>query len=116
MIQVKRVYDPPAKKDGQRYLVDRLWPRGVKKDSLRLQGWVRPVSPTDKLRQWFHHDPVKWPEFRRRYAAELEEHPEAWQPLMDAARQGDITLVYGASDAEHNNAVVLKEFLDDHLR
>lgn len=115
MIQLKRAYDPPASADGTRFLVERLWPRGVKKESLRVEAWLKDVAPSTELRQWFAHDPAKWPEFRRRYFAELKTHPEAWRPLLIAARRGRITLVYSSHDSEHNNAVALKEFLEQHL-
>ncbi len=114
MIHLKRAYDPPAKADGQRFLVDRLWPRGTKKEKLHLEGWIKDIAPTDALRKWFNHDPAKWKEFQRRYLAELKK-TDAWKPLEEAARAGDITLVYGAKDSEHNNAVVLKSFLERKL-
>jgi uncharacterized protein YeaO (DUF488 family) len=116
MIHLKRAYDEPASADGARYLVDRLWPRGVKKADLALADWVKEVAPSAELRQWFHHDPAKWPEFQRRYAAELQAQPGAWQRLLQAARNGDITLVFGARDTEHNDAVVLKAFLEQQLQ
>src|SRR5581483_7814138 len=107
-IQVKRVYEPAEPGDGARYLVERLWPRGMSKESLHLTGWIKEVAPSDGLRRWFGHDPAKWEEFVRRYRAELDEHPEAWQPLLAAARQGTITLLYSARDTAHNNAVALQ--------
>lgn len=116
MIRVKRAYDLYEADDGPRFLVDRLWPRGVKKENLRLDGWLKEVAPSDALRHWFGHDPVKWDEFRSRYIAELEEAREAWKPLLSDARQGTITLLYGAHDQEHNNAVVLKAFLEEQLK
>ena len=116
LITTKRAYDPPAKTDGQRFLVDRLWPRGVKKEKLHLKGWLKMVAPSDQLRKWFGHDPKKWPEFQRRYFGELDKEPGAWKPLADAARSGrPVTLVYGASDTEHNNAVALKVYLGGKL-
>ncbi|GIV79016.1 DUF488 domain-containing protein [Litorilinea aerophila] len=115
MITVKRVYEAPAADDGQRFLVDRLWPRGVKKDELRLDGWLKEVAPSDALRKWFGHDPARWEEFQQRYFAELEANPDAWQPLLTAARQGDVTLLYSARDEAHNNAVALKAFLERYL-
>jgi uncharacterized protein YeaO (DUF488 family) len=114
MIQLKRAYDPPAKNDGARYLVERLWPRGVKKESLQVEAWLKNVAPSTQLRQWFSHDPSKWTEFRRRYFQELKSNPEAWQPLLAAARRGRVTLVYSSHDTEHNNAVALKGFLEQH--
>jgi len=109
-IHIVRVYDD-GESPGRRFLVDRLWPRGVNKERLRLDGWLKDVAPSDELRRWFGHDPQRWEEFRRRYAAELDARPEAWRPLMEAAEQGDVTLLYGAKDTEHNQAVVLREHL-----
>ncbi len=116
MIQVKRAYEAPADSDGIRFLVDHLWPRGLKKENLRVQAWLKSLSPSNQLRKWFAHDPAKWEEFQRRYFAELDHNPEAWEPLNDAAKQGDITLVYGARDTEHNNAVALKAYLEKQVK
>ena len=110
MIRIKRVYDPAEPTDGTRVLVDRLWPRGVKKAPFPLDRWQKEAAPSDTLRRWFHHDPRKWGEFRQRYLAELEARPAAWQPLVRAAR-GPLTLLYCARNPQHNNAVVLREFL-----
>lgn len=115
LIRIKRAYDAVEASDGERFLVDRLWPRGVKKEALHLTGWTRDVSPSTELRQWFGHDPARWEEFQRRYQAELEQKPESWQPLLEAAARGDITLVYGAKDVEHNDAVALKAYLEARL-
>ena len=115
MIQIKRAYKPAAKSDGKRFLVDRLWPRGVTKEALRLEAWLKDVAPSDDLRRWFGHQPAKWDEFRRRYLAELDNRPEAWQPILEAARRGTITLLFGARDVEHNNAVALKAYLEQQL-
>lgn len=115
MIRIKRVYDHHAPGDGPCFLVDRLWPRGMKKESLHLTGWLKEVAPSDGLRRWFGHDPAKWEEFCRRYAAELEEHRDAWQPLLEMARTRDITLLFGAHDMEHNNAAALRSFLEKRL-
>lgn len=115
MIQVKRAYEAASKSDGARFLVERLWPRGVKKEALKVQDWLKDVAPSSELRKWFQHDPAKWANFRRRYFRELETQPEAWQSLLTRARRGRITLVYSAHDTEHNNAVALKEFLDQKL-
>ncbi|MFC4565345.1 DUF488 domain-containing protein [Nocardiopsis mangrovi] len=103
------VHDPPR---GQVFLVDRVWPRGVRKEALRLDGWPKDAAPSNELRTWFGHDPAKWEEFRERYTAELESRPEAVAPLVEAARKGPVTLLFGAKDTEHNQAVVLR----DHLR
>ncbi|HJS98995.1 MAG TPA: DUF488 domain-containing protein [Terriglobales bacterium] len=115
MIQLKRAYDKASKSDGARYLVERLWPRGVKKESLQVEGWLKEVAPSTELRKWFSHDPAKWPEFRRRYFGELKANPHAWEPLLATARRGRVTLVYSSHDSEHNNAVALKEFLQQRL-
>jgi uncharacterized protein YeaO (DUF488 family) len=118
MIRLKRAYDPPSAEDGSRYLVDRLWPRGVRKDALALEAWLKDLAPTNELRRWFHHDPAHWEAFRQRYLAELEANPQmpAFLQQVAAARAAgqDVTLIYGAADREHNQAVVLKEFLDSH--
>jgi uncharacterized protein YeaO (DUF488 family) len=111
MIQVKRVYEPAAASDGARFLVDRLWPRGVKKEALKFEGWLRDVAPSDQLREWFNHDTARWDEFQRRYFAELDEKRDVLQPLLKAGRGGKVTLLFGARDTEHNNAVALKEYL-----
>lgn len=111
MILIKRVYDPAESSDGARFLVDRLWPRGIKKGTLAIQAWCKDAAPSNDLRHWYHHDPEEWDEFRRRYFRELESQNVGWQPVLEAARQGDVTLLYGSKHAEHNNAVALKEFL-----
>jgi uncharacterized protein YeaO (DUF488 family) len=112
MIKVKRVYEGPESSDGARFLVERLWPRGMKKESLRMDGWLKDVAPSETLRQWFGHDPAKWNEFRRRYFAELSSKSEVLRPLLEAARKGDLTLLYSAHDTMRNNALALKEYLD----
>ena len=116
MIQIKRVYDPSAKGDGARFLVERLWPRGMKKDALHMNAWCKNLAPSDDLRRWFSHDPAKWKEFQRRYQAELADNSAACQTLLDAAKQGNITLLYSAHDTEHNNALALKSYLEERLR
>jgi len=115
MIRIKRVYDAPAKEDGARFLVERLWPRGMKKESLHMTAWYKEVAPSNELRRWFSHDPDKWKDFQRRYRAELTANRAAWEPLLNAAEQGDITLLYSAHDTEHNNAVVLEAYLEERL-
>ena len=116
MIKLKRAYESAAADDGTRYLVERLWPRGVTKQALRLDAWLKDVAPSDGLRRWFSHDPAKWKEFRRRYTAELNANAEAWEPILEAGRRAPVTLVYSAHDTEHNNAVALKEYLEARLR
>jgi uncharacterized protein YeaO (DUF488 family) len=108
-VMLKRVYDPPAKADGERVLVDRLWPRGLTKAKVDL--WLKDVAPSTELRKWFGHDPEKWTEFKKRYRVELKNNP-ALSELQTLSRQGDITLVYAAKDQLHNEAVVLKQILD----
>lgn len=111
-IQTKRAYEPASKSDGQRFLVDHLWPRGVKKEKLHVEDWLKEIAPSDALRKWFKHDPKKWDEFQKRYFAELNEHPASWKPLVKAFKPGEtVTLVYGARDEEHNNAVALRTYL-----
>ena len=112
MIKLKRVYEKEDPDDGVRYLIERLWPRGVKKTSLRIDGWLKDAGPSTELRKWFSHDPAKWQEFRRRYFAELDRSPDAWAPIRDAARHGTVTLLYSSHDTEHNNAVALKEYVE----
>ncbi len=116
MIRIKRVYEPVGRANEPRFLVERLWPRGIKKAWLHLTGWIKDVAPSDALRRWFNHDPAKWQEFQCRYRDELDGKPETWQPLLQAARNGDITLLFSAHDVEHNNAIVLKVYLDERLR
>jgi uncharacterized protein YeaO (DUF488 family) len=116
VIRIKRAYDAAEAGDGRRFLVDRLWPRGVRKEALPLDGWLKDVAPGDELRRWFGHDPDRWPEFQRRYRAELDANADGWRPLLQAARAGDVTLVYGARDTDHNNAVVLRDYLTERLK
>jgi uncharacterized protein YeaO (DUF488 family) len=110
-LHIKRAYEPASPKDGRRFLVDRLWPRGVKKETLALTAWLKDVAPSDNLRRWFGHDPERWIEFRRRYRAELKSQPKVVQPLRDALSHGVVTLVYSAHDEAHNQAVVLRQYL-----
>ena len=112
MIKLKRAYDPASNDDGTRFLIERLWPRGVKKSSLGVDAWLKDVAPSTGLRQWFSHDPAKWVEFQRRYRRELDAKAEALEPILTAARRSRVTLVYSSRDAEHNNAVVLKAYLE----
>ncbi len=114
MIEVQRVYESGSE-GGRRYLVERLWPRGMKKETLRLDAWLKDVAPSDRLRRWFGHDPARWNEFRRRYFAELDASPSAWRPLAEAARHGRVILLYSARDTEHNNALALKAYLESRL-
>ena len=108
-IRTKRVYEPAARGDGKRVLVDRLWPRGLKKGEAQIDIWLRAVAPSDELRRWFGHDAARWDEFRRRYFAELDRNQEELKPLLDMT--GTLTLLYAARDQAHNNAVALAEWL-----
>jgi uncharacterized protein YeaO (DUF488 family) len=112
MVKVKRVYEPVARGDGKRFLVERLWPRGVKKEALADVEWLKDVAPSNELRKWFAHRADRWPQFRRRYTQELNANPDAWDPLVRARRRGDVTLLFSARDVEHNNAVALKAYLE----
>lgn len=110
-VRIKRAYEPPATEDGARILIDRLWPRGVKKETLALTEWAKMLAPSTALRQWFNHDPALWDEFRRRYAAELRAQRPAFDALRERARHGVVTLVYSAHDETVNNAVAMRGFL-----
>jgi len=116
MIILKRAYEAASRSDGTRFLVERLWPRGVSKEKLQVEAWLKEVGPSTELRQWFGHDPDKWAEFRRRYFRELDSRPEAWKPIASAARRGRVTLVYSSHDTQHNNAVALQEYLNARSR
>jgi uncharacterized protein YeaO (DUF488 family) len=116
VIDIERVYD--ARKEhpaGASLLVDRAWPRGISKADLSFATWVKEAGPSTELRKWFGHDPQRWSTFQRRYRAELDEDPQVAQPLINAARKGDVTLLYGAKDTEHNQAVVLRDWLTERL-
>lgn len=115
-IHLKRAYDKSAKSDGQRILVDRLWPRGVSKNQAQIHLWLKDIAPGNSLRKWFNHDPDKWREFKARYFRELATHAEVLQELATKARAGRITLVFAAKNEEFNNAVAIKEYLDKRLR
>lgn len=116
MIYLERVYGGKGGGKGKRFLVDRMWPRGIKKEALKMEAWQKEAAPSTELRKWFCHDPAKWQDFRKNYMKELETKPEAWKPIYDAAKKGNVTLLYGSKDEEHNQAVVLKEFLEKKLK
>jgi uncharacterized protein YeaO (DUF488 family) len=116
MLKIKRAYKAAARSDGKRFLVERLWPRGIKKSDLQIDSWLKDVAPSTELRRWFSHDPARWQKFRRRYFAELGRNPQSWQPIIEAARQQTVTLIYSAHDSEHNNAVALRDYLANRLR
>ncbi len=114
MIELQRVYGRRGT-HGTRFLVERLWPRGIRKDSLHFSDWLKDAAPSNSLRRWFQHDPAKWAEFKRRYRMELDEHPDAWAPIVAAARAGDVVLLYSSHDTEHNNAVALRDYVEEKL-
>jgi uncharacterized protein YeaO (DUF488 family) len=111
-IKLKRIYEPPAPDDGERILVDRLWPRGVSKAKAHLDLWMKEIAPSTELRTWFGHEPEKWERFRGRYLTELKHQPDLVATLKQKAQSGPVTLLYGARDQQHNEAVVLKDFLE----
>ena len=115
MIKLKRAYDKPAKKDGLRVLVDRLWPRGLSKQQAAIDCWLKELAPSTELRKWFGHDPEKWDEFRRRYFSELDQKRELAALWKRRAEEETVTFVYAAKDGEHNNAAALKEYLQRRL-
>jgi uncharacterized protein YeaO (DUF488 family) len=110
-IKIKRIYDPAAEDDGRRILVDRLWPRGIKKDDAAIDEWLKDIAPSNELRKWFSHDPSKWTEFKERYIEELKQKRDMVERLRMDADKGGITLVFAAKDTEHNNAAVLMELI-----
>ena len=112
MIKVKRVYEVLEDDGGKRFLVDRLWPRGIKKENLKIDGWLKEIAPTTELRKWFHENLDKFDEFRILYIKELDSKPEAWSELLAASKKSDITLIYASRDQERNHAIVLKEYLE----
>jgi uncharacterized protein YeaO (DUF488 family) len=111
MLRIKRTYDPPERGDGQRILVERLWPRGMTKEALAAHAWMKEVAPSTKLRKWFDHRVERWEEFRRRYREELKAKRSTWEPILDAERRGKVTLLFSAHDVLHNGAVVLRDYL-----
>jgi uncharacterized protein YeaO (DUF488 family) len=110
-IKLKRAYESPAPDDGTRILIDRLWPRGVKKADAAIDEWMKDIAPSTGLRKWFGHDPARWQKFRRRYQSEIRQHPDEFDRLRTLAQHGRITLVFAAHDEAHNDAVVLKDLL-----
>ena len=110
-IRTKRVYEAASAEDGKRFLVDRLWPRGVAKDRVHIERWLPELGPSHALRRWFAHDPAKWAEFKKRYRAELADKGELWAPILAASKIDTVTLVYSARDETHNQAVALAEYL-----
>ncbi|NHO34094.1 DUF488 family protein [Acetobacter sp. LMG 1636] len=115
-MRIRRIYDPPMADDGARILVDRLWPRGISKERADLTLWLKAIAPSDELRRWFGHDPERWTEFQARYRLELQNNPESVENLKSFVKNGPVTLLYGARDTEHNEAVVLCNFLQGGLQ
>ncbi len=113
MIQIKRTYEPPARGDGRSILVERLWPRGIKKEALAADVWMKDVAPSTALRKWFDHRVERWEEFGRRYRVELDANRGAWEPILEAGKRSAVTLLYSAHDTVHNGAVVLRDYLAD---
>jgi uncharacterized protein YeaO (DUF488 family) len=111
-LRIKRVYEEPEANDGRRILVDRLWPRGLTKEKAKVDLWLKDIAPSTELRKWFGHDPEKWRGFRERYQTELEHHADQLGLISSEIKEGTVTLVYGARDQVHNEAVVLKQFLE----
>ena len=111
MIRIKRTYDPPARGDGRRILVERLWPRGMTKEALAADAWIKEVAPSTELRKWFDHRVERWVEFQRQYRKELNANQHAWEPILNASRRRTVTLLYSAHDTLHNGAVVLRDYL-----
>lgn len=112
MIKIKRVYDHPSKDDGKRILIDRLWPRGLKKEDVQIDEWVKDIAPSNQLRKWFNHDPKKWDEFKNRFFTELRGKREMVEKIINAAGKGTVTLLFGSKEERFNNAVALKEYID----
>ncbi len=113
MLQIKRVYEHADASDGNRFLVDRLWPRGIKKEALNIDAWLKDVAPSYDLLRWFAHDPLKWDEFQKRYRDELRNNPAAWKPIIDALKRDNVTLLYSSRNTAHNNASELKSFIEE---
>lgn len=113
MLKLKRVYDPPSRDDGKRILVDRLWPRGIKRGDAKIDEWLKDIAPSNELRRWFSHEPSKWQEFKAKYREELKGKTELIERIQKEAKKGTVTLLFAARDAEHNNAVVLKEVIEE---
>ena len=112
MIKIKRIYEPPSTDDGKRILVDRLWPRGMKKEEAHIDEWLKEISPSNELRKWYSHDPAKWPEFKKRYRKEISKQTEVLKRIKDEGKKGTVTLLFSTKELELNNAVALKEILE----
>lgn len=114
MIKIKRVYDKPSKDDGRRILIDRLWPRGLRKEDARIDAWMKDLAPSSELRKWFGHDPDKWTAFRKCFFSELDGHRDLVEEIVGLARKGTVTLLFGSKEERINNAVALKDYLGSH--
>lgn len=115
MIKIKRIYEKAEDKDGFRILIDRLWPRGLSKEKARIDEWLRDIAPSNELRRWFHHDLSRWEAFKKRYREELKGKNTISERIIKVAKKGNVTLTYAAKDKEHNNAIILKEFLEEKI-
>ena len=115
MLKIKRVYDPPSPNDGKRILIDRLWPRGLKKEDAKVDDWIKEVAPSTELRTWYGHDPKKWSEFKRRFFSELRRRQDLVEGIVSASRKGTVTLLFGSREERFNNAVALKEFVEARM-
>lgn len=116
MIKIKRIYESYDPSDGIRLLVERLWPRGIKKEVLRIDAWLKDVAPSNELRKWFGHDPSKWDEFKRRYWEELDKNQKSLDPIRSIMHNSSVSLLFSSHDEEHNNAVALKEYIEFYLK
>ncbi|NWF54667.1 MAG: DUF488 family protein [Syntrophaceae bacterium] len=116
MIKIKRIYESPGEKDGFRILVDRLWPRGLSKDTAKVHLWLRDISPSNELRKWYGHDPEKWTEFKKKYFQEIKERKEEFDLLLEKAGRGNVTLLFSSQEKKLNNAAALKEIVERKLR
>jgi uncharacterized protein YeaO (DUF488 family) len=115
MLKIKRVYDPPSPNDGKRILIDRLWPRGLKKEDAKVDVWIKEAAPSTQLRMWYGHDPKKWVEFKRRFFSELHRRQDLVEGIVNASRKGTVTLLFGSKEERFNNAVALKEFVEARM-
>ena len=116
MIKIKRIYDPPGPGDGRRIFIDRLWPRGMKKEDAHIDGWLKDAAPSDELREWFGHDPGKWGDFKRRYYAELKTKKELVDGIVDETQRGTVTLLFSSRELRYNNAVALKDYIEVRIQ
>ena len=116
MIKIKRVYGPPSSADGKRILIDRLWPRGLKKEEVRIDEWMKDIAPSGELRKWFGHDPEKWGEFKKRFFTELKDKKDLVDKLVSMARKGRVTLLFGSKEERFNNAVALREYIETRMK